>query len=165
MAVEVEAQHVEPLSTASTSLQVKDFVWSEDEWPKIKHDEFATGEDIPVISLLKTKKNTREHEEECKKMVEASGNWGFFKLVDHGVPEDVIEAMKGRCSELFDLAMDQKLKGGRGEGLPLGYSASNPDYSRNLPWAEILQLLQSPQMVIDFAQKVFGDSHQPFRYC
>lgn len=162
MKAKVEEEHVEPLSTAITSLQVKDFIWSENEWPKIAHDDFSTSEDIPNISLSKSK-NTHEYMQECMKMVEASGSWGFSRLVDHGMPKHVIEAVMEQCSELFDLPMDQKLKGGRGEGLPLGYSASNPDYGRNLPWAEILQILQSPQMVVDFAQKVFGDRHQPFR--
>lgn len=96
-------------------------------------------------------------------MVNASSNWGFFKLVDHGVDLEVIENVKLRWNELFDLPMEQKLKGARSASLPLGYRATNPDYGKNLPWAKILQLLQSPKHVVAFATKVFGDQHQPFR--
>lgn len=162
MATEIESQQASPLSTTTISLKVKDFIWSEDEWPNIKHNDFATSEDIPIVSLS-NKKNTKEYEEECKKMVEASREWGFFKLVEHGIDEEIVEGMKRKCMELFELPMERKVRGGRGEGLPLGYSASNPDYSRNLPWAEILQLLQCSKMVVEFGKKVFGEFHQPFR--
>ncbi|CAL5355862.1 unnamed protein product [Camellia sinensis] len=95
-------------------------------------------------------------------MVAASNKWGFFKLVDHGVPSEIVENMKARLNEMFDLPMEEKLKGARSATMPLGYCATNPDYGKNLPWAEILQLLQSPQQVLGFAEKVFGDQHQPF---
>ncbi|KAF3649339.1 putative polycomb group protein EMBRYONIC FLOWER 2-like [Capsicum annuum] len=58
--------------------------------------------------------------------------------------------------------MEQKLKGGKTLSLPLGYYASNPEYEKNLPWAEILQLLQSPEMVVQFAEKVYGDKYHTF---
>jgi hypothetical protein len=32
-------------------LQVKNFIWSEEEWPAINYDDFADGDDIPVISF------------------------------------------------------------------------------------------------------------------
>ncbi|KAL7165007.1 hypothetical protein ACSBR2_040820 [Camellia fascicularis] len=96
-------------------------------------------------------------------MVAASNKWGFFKLVNHGVPSEIVENMKARLNEMFDLPMEEKLKGARSATMPLGYCATNPDYGKNLPWAEILQLLQSPQQVLGFAKKVLGDQHQPFR--
>lgn len=97
-------------------------------------------------------------------MVIASEKWGFFKLVDHGVDSQIIENFTTKLHEVFDLPMDQKLKGGRSANLPLGYFATNPDYGQNLPWAEIIQLLQSPQHATGFAMKILGDQHQPFRY-
>jgi hypothetical protein len=165
MALEIEEQHVESLSSMDHNLCVKNFIWSKEEWPAINYDEFVDGDHIPIISfrgILDEKKN-QDYEILCQAMVNASSNWGFFKLVDHGVDLKIIENMKLRWNELFDLPMEQKLKGARSASLPLGYSATNPDYGKNLPWAEILQLLQSPQQVVAFATKVFGDRHQPFR--
>ncbi|PHT92810.1 hypothetical protein T459_00692 [Capsicum annuum] len=49
--------------------------------------------------------------------------------------------------------MEQKLKGGKTLSLPLGYYASNPEYEKNLPWAEILQLLQSPEWLSNLRKK------------
>lgn len=164
MAQEVEEEHVESLSMGN-DLQVKNFIWSEEEWPAINYDDFADGDDIPVISfrgVLDGKKN-RDYQNLCEAMVNACSNWGFFKLVNHGVALETIDKFKFRLNELFDLPMEKKMKGGRSVSMPLGYSATNPEYGKNLPWAEIVQLLQSPQQVVAFAAKVFGDQHQPFR--
>lgn len=148
---------VESLSSSDQKLQLKDFVWSADEWPELKHDDFCDEEDIPVISLSSGG--------DAEKMMAASRKWGFFKLVDHGVPDEVIDDITVWLNRFYDLPMEQKLKGARAGSLPLGYSASNVDYGRNLPWAEILQLLQSPEQVVEFATRVYGDhSHHHFRY-
>ncbi|XP_040987717.1 gibberellin 20 oxidase 1-like [Juglans microcarpa x Juglans regia] len=160
MAQEIEEQHVEPLSSIGQPLCVKNFIWAEEEWPTITYENFADGDGIPTISFREIK--SQNYETLCKTMVDACTNWGFFRLVDHGVPLETIEKVKLRWNELFDLPMEQKLKGARSACLPLGYCATNPDYGKDLPWAEILQLLQSPQQVVAFASKVFGDEHQPF---
>ncbi|KAF6149973.1 hypothetical protein GIB67_008694 [Kingdonia uniflora] len=165
MTVDVEEQHVESLSSTDQKLCVKDFVWAEEQWPKINHNDFDSGNDIPVISLgniSKVQKFDKDYENACKDMVHASGKWGFFKLIDHGVAPEIVESMKTMCHELFSLPRDQKMKGVRPIHLPLGYCATNPDYGQNLPWAEIIQLLQSPQQVIAFASKIYGDQHHPF---
>ncbi|XP_008238401.1 PREDICTED: gibberellin 20 oxidase 1-like [Prunus mume] len=164
MALQIEDQYVESLSSMGHKLSVKNFIWSTEEWPEINHDDFADADDIPVISLqgvLDGRKNPN-YDNVCQVMVRACEKWGFFKLVDHGVALETIESFIGSLNGLFDLPMEQKLKGVRSASLPLGYCATNPDYGKNLPWAEILQLLQSPQQVVGFATKVFGDQHQPF---
>lgn len=77
--------------------------------------------------------------------------------MDYGVPSEIVENFTSSLHELFDLPMEQKLKGGKTSSFPLGYYASNPDYEKNFPWAEILQLLQSPEIVVQFAKKVYDD--------
>ncbi|KAA8526022.1 hypothetical protein F0562_007878 [Nyssa sinensis] len=164
MALEIEEQHVESLSSMGQKLCIKNFIWCKEEWPAINYNDFADGDDIPTISLqaILNGKKGQEYEKLCQAMVSAGEKWGFFKLVDHGVAWETIENFRRQLHELFDLPMEQKLKGARSATLPLGYCATNPDYGQNLPWAEILQLLQSPQQVVAFARKVFGDQHQPF---
>ncbi|KAK4727968.1 hypothetical protein R3W88_032885 [Solanum pinnatisectum] len=95
-------------------------------------------------------------------MVKASENWGYFKLVDHGVSSEIVENYITRLHKIFNLPMEQKLKGGKTSSLPLGYYASNPEYGENLPWAEVLQLLQWPEMVVEFVKKVYGDQYHTF---
>ncbi|KAK1261977.1 Gibberellin 20 oxidase 1 [Acorus gramineus] len=161
--MDLEAQHVESLSSTHNKLQVKDFIWSENEWPTVAHDDFDSGEDIPIISLSNRSRNDDEcYKKLCKDMVTACERWGFVRVVDHGVAPETVENMKRRCLEMFDLPMEVKMKGTRSTCMPLGYSASNLDYGHNLPWAEIIQLLQSPQHVVGFAKKVYGDKYQLF---
>ncbi|KAI3973685.1 hypothetical protein MKX01_031105 [Papaver californicum] len=158
---QVEGHQVESLSSTNTKFCVKDFVWSKEEWPKIDHNDFETGDNISMISLSKVIEGMKDdaYLKTCTAMVAASEKWGFFKLTDHGVKFEIIENMKKMCHDLFDLPMEKKMKGGRLNGLPLGYSVTNPDYGKNLPWAEIIQLLQSPQQVVGFATKVYGDQY------
>lgn len=165
----IEEEHVKTLSmNENNKMQVKNFIWSKEEWPTLKHDDFGDVEDdIPVISLnnrVRDNDDQQVYDNLCNVMVKASENWGFFKLVDHGVSSEIVENYITRLHELFDLPMEKKLKGGKTSSLPLGYYASNPEYGENLPWAEVLQLLQSPEMVVEFAKKVYGDQYHTFRY-
>ncbi|GFZ02086.1 hypothetical protein Acr_15g0006950 [Actinidia rufa] len=164
MAHEIEEQVVASLSSPAQKLCIKNFIWSNEEWPEINYNDFDDGDDIPSISLAGCLNGEKDqsYEKACHDMVVASEKWGFFKLVDHGVHLEIIDNFKARLHEVFDLPMEQKLKGGRSAALPLGYCATNPDYGKNLPWAEIIQLLQSPQQVVAFATRVLGDQHQPF---
>ncbi|KAL7160537.1 hypothetical protein ABFS83_01G102800 [Erythranthe nasuta] len=162
MEPQFEEHYVESLSNKNQKLHVKNFIWSPNEWPSIKHDDFS--DDIPVISLggvrQKSNKDDQVYDTMCQTMVEAAQKWGFFKLMDHGVAHEIINDISVCLNKLFDLPMEQKLKGARTQSLPLGYSASNLDYGHNLPWAEILQLLQSPQQVVEFSKRVYGDQNQ-----
>ncbi|EEF30024.1 Gibberellin 20 oxidase, putative [Ricinus communis] len=165
MASILEEQLVESLSCVGQKLCVRNFIWSEEEWPAIDHNSFANGDDdIPVISLqgVFDERKDQEYDNICQEMVNASAKWGFFKLVDHGIALETIEKFKVHVNEFFALSMEQKMKAARSTNLPLGYSASNPDYGKNLPWAEIIQLLQSQEQVVSFARKVYDDQYQPF---
>ncbi|CAL5429606.1 unnamed protein product [Camellia sinensis] len=133
-------EHVDSLSSNGQKLCIKNFIWSDSEWPQINYNHFDDRDDIPVISLQKD----QNYEKVGRDVVAASNKWGFFKLVDHGVPSEIVENMKARLNEMF---MVEKLKGARSATMPLGYCATNPDYGKNLPWAEILQLLIVEAMV------------------
>ncbi|CAM8883263.1 hypothetical protein QQ045_020441 [Rhodiola kirilowii] len=161
----IQDQQVDSLSSNNQTLRIKDFLWSEDEWPEVPHDNYAKDTDIPTISLegvMERETAQESYDHACKKMVDASEKCGFFKLIDHGVDEEIVGNLTLRLNQLFDLPMERKVQGGRSESLPLGYSASNPNYGQNLPWAEILQLLQSPRQVLEFATKVFDEQHLEF---
>ncbi|KAF3649338.1 hypothetical protein FXO38_17703 [Capsicum annuum] len=94
MAPGIEEEHVETLSMNDNKMQVKNFIWSEEEWPALKHNDFGdVNNDIPVIGLNNCiwDNNQELYENICQDMVKASENWGFFKLVDHGVPSEIVE--------------------------------------------------------------------------
>ncbi|GLT58583.1 hypothetical protein SLA2020_314630 [Shorea laevis] len=75
---------------------------------------------------------------------------------------ELIENAKMQLNKLFDLPKELKLKGAQSATMPRGYFATNPEYEKNLPWAEVLQLLQSPEQVVSWAKRVFPDQHHPF---
>ncbi|XP_048229503.1 gibberellin 2-beta-dioxygenase 4 [Ricinus communis] len=136
MASILEEQLVESLSCVGQKLCVRNFIWSEEEWPAIDHNSFANGDDdIPVISLqgVFDERKDQEYDNICQEMVNASAKWGFFKLVDHGIALETIEKFKVHVNEFFALSMEQKMKAARSTNLPLGYSASNPDYGKIYP--------------------------------
>ncbi|GAB4844135.1 1-aminocyclopropane-1-carboxylate oxidase [Ancistrocladus abbreviatus] len=60
---------------------------------------------IPVIDLSKL-----EGEERAKSMAQIHNScqdWGFFQLVNHGIPEELLERVKKVCSECFKLEREQ----------------------------------------------------------
>ncbi|BBG99662.1 2-oxoglutarate and Fe(II)-dependent oxygenase superfamily protein, partial [Prunus dulcis] len=104
------------------------------------------------------------HKLSVKNFIWSTEEWPEINHDDFADADDIpVISLQGVLDGRKNPDYDKKLKGVRSASLPLGYCATNPDYGKNLPWAEILQLLQSPQQVVGFATKVFGDQHQPFR--
>nr|AAL79785.1 putative ethylene-forming enzyme [Oryza sativa Japonica Group] len=62
---------------------------------------------IPIIDLNKLL-SPQSSEEECVKLRSACQYWGFFQLINHGVPEEVIENFRSNIIEFFSLPLDAK---------------------------------------------------------
>uniref|UniRef100_A0A0E0R2E0 Fe2OG dioxygenase domain-containing protein n=1 Tax=Oryza rufipogon TaxID=4529 RepID=A0A0E0R2E0_ORYRU len=62
---------------------------------------------IPVIDLAKLL-NPQSSQEECAKLGSACQHWGFFQLVNHGVPDDVISNVRRDLTEFFRLPLEAK---------------------------------------------------------
>ncbi|GMH21600.1 hypothetical protein Nepgr_023442 [Nepenthes gracilis] len=63
---------------------------------------------IPVIDFSKL-----DREERAKTMAELHNGckeWGFFQLVNHGIPEELLERVKKVCSECFKLEREEGFK-------------------------------------------------------
>ncbi|KAK1307229.1 Gibberellin 20 oxidase 1 [Acorus calamus] len=155
--MDLEAQHVETLSSTHNKLQVKDFIWSENEWPTVAHDDFDSGDDIPIISLSNRSRNNDEcYEKACEDMVTTCERWGFVRVVDHGVAAETVENMKRRCSEMFDLPMEMKMKGARSTCMPLGYSANYMNAMDGLGMVILDMLAHGLGLPHDFFTKNFN---------
>lgn len=60
-----------------------------------------TYEDLPVIDLGLLKMGNLEREKCKKEIVEAARNWGFFQVMNHGVPERALKALLYEQKKVF----------------------------------------------------------------
>ncbi|XP_062096648.1 codeine O-demethylase-like [Humulus lupulus] len=102
---------------------------------------------IPVIhfnNLLSSDKFLMESE--LQKLHLASKDWGFFQLVDHGVSPLVVEDVKSRIKEFFDMPMEEKNKfrqqSGELEGLGQAFVVSE---EQKLDWADMFFVVTQPK--------------------
>ncbi|KAH7687633.1 (S)-norcoclaurine synthase protein [Dioscorea alata] len=95
-------------------------------------------DDIPVIDFHKLF-DPELSEAESSKLHLACQNWGFFQLINHGVPKEVIQKMMFVIEEFFKLPLDEKMllkqRPGQLEGYGQWFVFSE---EQQLDWADIL---------------------------
>ncbi|KAI4312913.1 hypothetical protein MLD38_037701 [Melastoma candidum] len=64
---------------------------------------------IPVIDMSKLGNGSSRKETEMERLHYASKDWGFFQLINHGIPEEVIQDMKNNMEEFFKLSLPEKM--------------------------------------------------------
>lgn len=65
---------------------------------------------IPVIDMSKLldQQDPISYRDELARLRSACQDWGFFQLINHGVPEEVVEKMKNDTEEFFMLPLEKK---------------------------------------------------------
>ncbi|TYG55361.1 hypothetical protein ES288_D09G266800v1 [Gossypium darwinii] len=63
---------------------------------------------IPIIGLKKVKQNRTTREEIVGKVRNASKTWGFFQVLNHGIPMNVMEEMKDGARRFFEQDVESK---------------------------------------------------------
>lgn len=106
------------LSQSSGSLQsllsqgsgdLAEFVWPEEDRPTIPHNDYRLDRQLPVIDLsgLETG-NSEVREKIAKRIAAACAKWGFFQLINHGVPKKCLDDVQDQARRFFELPMEQK---------------------------------------------------------
>ncbi|BBN03433.1 protein MpDOXC10 [Marchantia polymorpha subsp. ruderalis] len=118
--------------------------------PKLKHNEFfeSPTEQIPVIDLAPIGSGD---EEGIRKVIREVGNaaeeWGFFQVVNHGVPASVIDNLEEQAIAFFTLPLEEKKKINRTFEQPMGYY--NEELTKNYrDWKEVFDYLVRDQCAL-----------------
>ena len=148
-------------STCRSSVAVPyAFVWPIQQRPTVSHDDFTTLE-IPTVDLARLQAAANdasaEGREEARKHVvsqvrDACRDWGFFHVVNHGVPAELLDRVQKQARRFFSLPKEEKLKVRResaGDITGYGHAAVKPTDSQ--PWSEGFYLVND-STVDKFAQ-------------
>ncbi|ONK76008.1 uncharacterized protein A4U43_C03F22870 [Asparagus officinalis] len=66
----------------------------------------------------------------------ACRDWGFFQVINHGVPFELLERVQSLAKEFFALPMEEKKRVGRDDENPLGYY--DTEHTKNVrDWKEV----------------------------
>ncbi|XP_031285646.1 protein DMR6-LIKE OXYGENASE 2-like isoform X1 [Pistacia vera] len=77
----------------------------------------------------------------------ACQEWGFFMVINHGVPESLIKSMMDTCKRFFDLTEEEKREfEGKAVLDPIRYGTSfNASVDKVLFWRDFLKVFVHPQ--------------------
>ncbi|TVU31731.1 hypothetical protein EJB05_23429, partial [Eragrostis curvula] len=111
-------------------------------------EEVIDGHDIssaiPIIDLNRLL-DPESSEEECAKLGSACKQWGFFQLINHGVPDDVISNFRNDLTGFFKLPLEAKkvysMLPGNLEGYGQHFVVSE---NQKLDWADMFYLMLRP---------------------
>ncbi|KAF4347880.1 hypothetical protein G4B88_001050 [Cannabis sativa] len=98
--------------------------------------------EIPAIDLSLL---INGDEDELHKLDFACKEWGFFQIINHGVPEEVLGEMKAVVADFFNLPLEEKKKYAMAENDLQGYGqAYVVSEDQKLDWGDLIYLMTSP---------------------
>ncbi|XP_022685621.1 S-norcoclaurine synthase 1 isoform X1 [Setaria italica] len=111
-------------------------------------EEVISGRDIssaiPIIDLNKLL-DPQSSKEECAKLGSACNQWGFFQLINHGVPDEVIHNFRNGMAEFFKQSLEAKKMYSQVPAVLKGMvSTSFFSESQKLDWADMFYLMLRP---------------------
>lgn len=154
-----------------SSRDLKAFEWTEHERPLIAHDQFEHNQ-LPVIDLSPLLALRDDHDPDARQkclanMARASQEWGFFQVINHGVPLELIQEMEAHAKGFFRLNLKQKRKVLRSSvtGKPMGYTYGGVGtcLTSDFPWMEGLQLPAVKEEMEAFVWRIWQDGNEEFR--
>ncbi len=112
-------------------------------------------EQVPLIDLqgLNCCEGSIERENVLKQLAYACEEWGFFQIVNHGIPESLMEAMMNVGKAFFGLSVEEKQAYAALPGLIMqGYGSkyiAREGATRD--WRDYIYLLLQPHSIRDYA--------------
>lgn len=110
---------------------------------------------IPVIDMNKLiglQPQDDERKQEMDRLSDACQEWGFFQIVNHGIPHSLIDEIKAVAKDFFNLPLEEKQKSAPQGGNPQGYGqlfVTAED--QTLDWGDLLLLFLRPNQIKNLA--------------
>ncbi|XP_058749632.1 2-oxoglutarate-dependent dioxygenase 19-like [Vicia villosa] len=121
---------------------------------------------IPVIDFsLLTSDDPQIHTKVVDELGKACTYWGFFMLINHGIPESLMEELMEKSREFHDLPMEEKKEFcDNGEPFsPIRHGTSFHPPAENVHyWRDFLKVLTAPHFI--FPHKPPGYREVGFKY-
>lgn len=114
----------------------------------------SSSSGIPVIDLSKP--------DSKQLIVKACEEYGFFKVINHGVPMDFINRLESEAIKFFSLPDSEKEKAGPAD--PFGYGSKHIGRNGDVGWVEYLLLKANIEANSDRFKLVYGTNPDEFRY-
>ncbi|KAJ8443266.1 hypothetical protein Cgig2_010161 [Carnegiea gigantea] len=108
---------------------------------------------IPLIDLSKPDSKNL--------IVKACEELGFFKLINHGVPTEVINRLESEAVKIFSLPLSEKEKAGPPN--PFGYGNKMIGPNGDVGWVEYLLMRTNSELDFDKFASISGENPEHFR--
>uniref|UniRef100_A0A5B7BI18 Putative 2-oxoglutarate/Fe(II)-dependent dioxygenase n=1 Tax=Davidia involucrata TaxID=16924 RepID=A0A5B7BI18_DAVIN len=121
---------------------------------------------IPVIDFsVLTSGDPDQRSKIIQDLGKACEEWGFFMVINHGVPESLIKAVIDGCLEFFNLTEEEKREFEQKHVTdPIRCGTSfNPKLDKVFFWSDFLKVIVHPEF--HFPYKPTGFSEIAFEYC
>ncbi|GAB4849264.1 Gibberellin 2-beta-dioxygenase 1 [Ancistrocladus abbreviatus] len=110
---------------------------------------------IPIIDLLKP--------DAMNSIVKACEEFGFFKVINHGVPMDFISRLESEAINFFSLPLHEKEKAGAPYPIGFGYGNKKIGQNGDVGWVEYLLMTVNPKLGCGRSSSIFGENPERFR--
>eukprot|EP00253_Pinus_taeda_P000710 PITA_00710 len=110
---------------------------------------------IPVIDMKKLiflQGQEDQRKQEMDMLSDACQEWGFFQIVNHGIPNTLIDDIKAVAKEFFSFPLEEKLKYAPQAGASQGYGKMFVTADdQTLDWGDLLALALMPNSIKNLA--------------
>ncbi|KAL2633226.1 hypothetical protein R1flu_004705 [Riccia fluitans] len=139
--------------------------------PKPANDEAVAKEEaqnlsIPVVDLAEIDGASEEVRGKiARAMGKACEEWGFFQVINTGIPTTVMDDVNTSAREFFAFPVEQMEKATEPPGKPLmGYGGRLSFLSSKVPWYEYLGEFHTPEPGVEALAKNVWEDGNP-RFC
>ncbi|XP_030476138.1 leucoanthocyanidin dioxygenase [Syzygium oleosum] len=151
--VSVLAPRVESLSSSGIQAIPKEYVRPQEELASIgdvfEEEKKHEGHQVPTIDLKEIESEDPLVRERChEELRKVAADWGVMHLVNHGIPDDLIERVKKAGEVFFNLPIEEKEKhaNDQGSGMIQGYGSKLANNaSGRLEWEDYFFHLVYPE--------------------